>query len=210
MRDLPFTSWWFHGHLHHPPAPGKFMVLPAGGVYRGEVSCNRAFTSLGVVEKQMEEVYACPKPTKAYDTKTGAMHSSDDWGTPVDKLKDVTGCSISIAYESDPAKIKPEDFTVISTNWTCPWFKKVDFEIPADLPECPEGGCTCMWGWVHSGLAGGQENYLLNYRCRVEGAKGKRPLPKRESSHPCLWRPSRVLEKGAANSMYSIGKSSRY
>lgn len=108
------------------------------------------------------------------------MHTADKWMTPVDKLNDVMGCGIAIAYESDPRKIQPEDFTVISTNYTCPWFKNVDFQIPADLPPCPEGGCHCLWGWVHSSNAGAQENYILNYKCQVTGAKGSRALPKRE------------------------------
>ena len=183
LRDLPFSSWWFHGHLHHPPAPDKYMVLPSGGTYTGEVSCNKAFTSLGVLPEQRQGIYACPKPEAGRDgAGTGAMHAKEVWDTPVDELRDVTGCAIAIAYESDPTKIKPEDFVVISTNHTCPWFKKVDFQIPDDLPECPEGGCTCLWGWVHSSNGGAQENYILNYRCKVEGAKGTRALPKRTSS----------------------------
>ncbi|MGG6497384.1 UNVERIFIED_CONTAM: hypothetical protein NY603_31130, partial [Bacteroidetes bacterium 56_B9] len=84
-------------------------------------------------------------------------------------LHDVTGCAIAIAYESDADKVKPEDFVVISTNYTCPWFKEVDFEIPPDLPACPEEGCTCMWGWIPSGNGGIKEMYSLNYRCKVEG-----------------------------------------
>lgn len=180
LRDLPLTSWWFHGRLNNPPAPGAFMSLPAGGVYHGEVSCNKAFTRYGYPgSRQQDEIYACPKPDPKSKTTTGAMHTIDAWDTPVQELKDVTGCAIAIAYESDPKKIKPEDFVVISTNYTCPWFKEVDFEIPSDLPACPEGGCHCMWGWVPSGNGGIKEMYTLNYRCKVEGAKGTRALPKR-------------------------------
>jgi hypothetical protein len=90
---------------------------------------------------------------------------------------DVMGCGIAIVYESDVSKIKPEDFTVITVNYTCPWWKHVDFQIPADLPPCPEGGCHCMWGWVHAADAGSEQMYFNGYRCNVTGAMGTVALP---------------------------------
>ena len=90
------------------------------------------------------------------ETDTGMEHTPDPYSTPIDKLKNVKGCAIAIAYESDPHKIKPEDFVVVTTNFSCPWFKDVDFKIPAGLPECPEGGCHCMWAWNHSPAGGGE------------------------------------------------------
>ncbi len=67
LYDLPFSQWWGHGYLNIPPASGVFMDLvcrlvqhafdasadrlvsdqPAGGVFHGEVACNRAWTSYG-------------------------------------------------------------------------------------------------------------------------------------------------------------------
>lgn len=157
------------------------MNLPAGGTYHGQVACNKALTTYGVVPSQQTGIYAC----EGDDPKIGgigAMHTDDKWNTPVNQLKDVKGCGLSIAYKSDANDLVPEDFTVISTNYTCPWFKHVDFQIPADLPPCPPGGCHCMWGWVHSVLAGSEQMYQLNYRCNVTGATGTRAIPPRKSS----------------------------
>jgi hypothetical protein len=86
------------------------MNLPAGGTYHGQVACNKAWTKYGVDPKMTNSEYACDddKPGSG----TGAMHTTDRMGTP--NPKDVKGCGLSIAYESDVHKLKPEDFTVIS------------------------------------------------------------------------------------------------
>ncbi|WWC89343.1 uncharacterized protein L201_004264 [Kwoniella dendrophila CBS 6074] len=181
LMHLPFNQWWFHGYINKPPQEGKFMELPSGGTYKGQVACNKALTTYGQNDYQQTGIYACDGQG---DTGgIGAMHTSDQWGSP--DPKDVKGCGIAIAYESDVNKIKPEDFTVISTNYTCPWFKDVDFHIPADLPPCPEGGCHCMWGWIHAADAGSEQNYLLGYRCNVTGATGVTPLPAPQTANKC-------------------------
>jgi len=69
-------------------------------------------------------------------------------------------------------KIQPEDFAVISFNYTCPWYKDVDFQMPSDLPSCPEGGCHCMWAWVHSADSGSEQIYFNGYRSNITGATG--------------------------------------
>lgn len=174
LMDLTFDQWWFHGYKNKPPAPGKFMTLPSGGTYKGQVACNKALTSYGQNDYQQTGIYACDGDDNAKGG-IGAMHTSDQWGSS--DPKDVKGCGLSIAYTSDENSVQPEDFAVISTNWTCPWFKHVDFQIPADLPPCPEGGCLCSWGWLHSIDAGSQQNYHLVYRCKVDGAGGTVPIP---------------------------------
>ncbi|KAI9639795.1 uncharacterized protein MKK02DRAFT_4463, partial [Dioszegia hungarica] len=184
LADLPFSSWWFHGYINRPPAPGKMMNLPSGGTYHGQVACNKALTTLGGTPEQRNGIYACEGDDPNIGG-IGAMHTDDKWNTPVSQLKDVKGCGLSIAYKSDPFALQPEDFTVISTNYTCPWFKHVEFQIPADLPPCPPGGCHCMWGWVHSTLAGSEQNYVLNYRCNVTGATGMRELPPPKTANKC-------------------------
>jgi hypothetical protein len=71
------------------------------------------------------------------------MHTIDEWATP--NPTNVKGTSIAIAYKSDIHQVQPEEFTVISVNYTSPWFQQTDYRIPGDLPACPEGGCLCMW-----------------------------------------------------------------
>ena len=105
---------------------------------------------------QQEESEQCTRPT------SGARQ------TPTD----LKGCALAIAYESDPSKIQPEDFTVISVNHECVWKKNIDFQIPNNLPPCPEGGCHCLWEWTHAIDAGSQQLFHLAYRCKVDGRDG--------------------------------------
>ncbi|WVQ99392.1 hypothetical protein IAU59_006525 [Kwoniella sp. CBS 9459] len=181
LMHLPFNEWWFHGYINKPPQEGKIMELPSGGTYHGQVACNKALTTYGQNDYQQTGIYACDGdgPTGGI----GAMHTTDQWNSP--DPKDVKGCAIGIAYQSDVTKIQPKDFTVISVNYTCPWFKHVDFQIPADMPPCPEGGCHCMWGWIHSEDAGSEQNYFLGYRCNITGATGVTPLPAANTANKC-------------------------
>ncbi|OCF36854.1 hypothetical protein I316_01451 [Kwoniella heveanensis BCC8398] len=181
LMHLPFNEWWFHGYINKPPQEGKMMELPSGGTYHGQVACNKALTSYGQNDYQQTGVYACDGDGASGGI--GAMHTTDQWGSP--DPQNVKGCAIGIAYQSDVTKIQPEDFTVISVNYTCPWFKHVDFQIPADMPPCPEGGCHCMWGWIHSEDAGSEQNYFLGYRCNITGATGVTPLPAANTANKC-------------------------
>ncbi|WWC61848.1 uncharacterized protein I303_104433 [Kwoniella dejecticola CBS 10117] len=181
LMHLPFNEWWFHGYINKPPQDGKFMSLPSGGTYKGQVACNKALTTYGQNDYQQTGIYACDGDGASGGI--GAMHTSDPWASP--DPKDVKGCGIAIAYESDVSKIQPEDFAVISVNYTCPWFKDVDFQIPADLPPCPEGGCHCMWGWIHAADAGSEQNYFLGYRCNITGATGVTPIPPPKTANKC-------------------------
>ncbi|ORY34011.1 hypothetical protein BCR39DRAFT_232913 [Naematelia encephala] len=181
LANLTFSEWWFHGQIDSPPPDGKVMNLPSGGTYHGQVACNKALTTYGQNPAQQTGLYACDGTGP--QGGIGAMHTSDAWESP--DPKDVKGCGIAIAYESDVSKIKPEDFAVISVNYTCPWFKHVDFEIPSDLPACPEGGCHCMWGWIHSADSGSEQMYFVGYRCNVTGATGTTPIPQTKTANKC-------------------------
>jgi len=83
--------------------------------------------------------------------------------------------------------------TIISVNYTSPWFRLTDYHIPENLPPCPEGGCICTWNWVHragNGEGDGEEivrfsnsnsdisfeertygQYNIMYRCKIVGGK---------------------------------------
>jgi hypothetical protein len=110
LDHLSLDQWWFHGYANQPPAEGKMMLLPAGGTYHGQVACNKAWTKYGVDIKMTSAEYACDDD-KA-NSGTGAMHTTDRMGST--NPTDVKGCGLSIAYESDVTKLKPEDFTVVS------------------------------------------------------------------------------------------------
>lgn len=173
LMNLPMSQWWFHGYINTPPPAGAYMTLPAGGTYHGQVACNKDFTSYGLNENGTE--WACDS--------IGPLHTADAYGSP--NPTDVKGCGLAIAYESDVTKIQPEDFAMISVNYTCPWKKDVDLQIPADLPACPEGGCHCMWGWVHSADSGSEQMYFLGYRCNVTGTTATQAIPKPNTANKC-------------------------
>ena len=90
----------------------------------------------------------------AYSGNAGYGTNSPCVGQPISQFHttgfdDVKGCALAIAYKSNARDVKPEDFAVFSVNHTCVWYLNTAFEVP-DLPECPPGGCTCAWFWIHS------------------------------------------------------------
>jgi hypothetical protein len=182
LQQMNFNQWWFHGYIDQPPAAGVFMDLPAGGTFHGEVHCNRDLTSHRGY-KPGEDIMGCNLP--GGDGAGGPLHSTDKWGIPASETKNVKGCGLAIAYKSDAKSINPEDFTVISTNDKCPWRRAVDFQIPANLPKCPPGGCHCLWGWIHSSEAGTQQMYQVMYRCQVTGQTGNVALPAPKIANKC-------------------------
>lgn len=65
-------------------------------------------------------------------------------------IDDLKGCALAIAYNDVAANVQPEDFVVFSVNYTCVWTLHTSFSIPAELPPCPNGKCTCIWTWIHA------------------------------------------------------------
>jgi hypothetical protein len=164
------------------------MELPSGGTFVGQVACDKGWTIYSGNPNKPAPKRACtPNPDPKKPDQSGALHSSDPWSTPIDQLTDVKGTALGIAYESDITKLKPEDFVIISTNQTSPWLRDTEYKIPAGLPACPEGGCHCMWGWIH-GIKGGKSNemYMTGYRCQITSfdPNGK-PLPKPRIANKC-------------------------
>lgn len=139
LMDMTFDQWWMHGHLDYPPNPGDVFTLPAGTAVTTEIACNKGATSFfasadGGDIRSGDDV--CPgSPPSEYHT------------TGPDDLK---GCALAIAYKADARTVNPEDFAVFSVNQTCVWTRFTDFQVPARMPPCPEGGCTCAWFWIHS------------------------------------------------------------
>ncbi|KAJ9106717.1 hypothetical protein QFC19_003029 [Naganishia cerealis] len=138
LADMTFDDWWLHGkeYRNRPPKADKFMELPSGGVYHGYTSCNKQQSKYGTIASEANAtIYACKSSTDNPGDGIGAMHTSDVWANP--NPKGVKGTSIAIAYESDINKVQPESFSVISVNYTSPWFQQTDYHIPNDLPACP-------------------------------------------------------------------------
>ncbi|KAI0775035.1 hypothetical protein BD413DRAFT_603061 [Trametes elegans] len=174
LMDMTFEQWWFHGHLDYPPNPGDIFELPVGKPATTEIACNKGATtwfnsSEGGDIRQGDS--PCPNsPPAAYHT-TG--------------IDDVKGCALAIAYKSDAKQVQPEDFTVFSVNHTCVWTRFTDFQVPARMPPCPEGGCICGWFWIHSADSGGEQNYMNGFKCNITGSTSDVPLAKSQVARRC-------------------------
>ncbi|KAA1467126.1 hypothetical protein DENSPDRAFT_792244 [Dentipellis sp. KUC8613] len=180
LMDMTFDQWWFHGHLQHPPNPGDIFELPAGQNVTTEIGCNKGATSFFA------------------SSEGGDIRSGDDVcpGSPMAEyhttgFDDLKGCSLAIAYKSNASEVQPEDFTVFSINQTCVWTRFTDFAVPAKMPPCPEGGCTCAWFWIHGEDSGGEQNYMNGFRCNVTGSTSNVPLAEAQVPRRCGADPQR-------------------
>ena len=79
------------------------------------------------------------------------------------------GTAFAISYESELERVTLENLVVFSVAEHTPWKRLATYEVPGDLPACPEGGCTCAWLWVPKGC--GQPNvYMQGFKCAVTGS----------------------------------------
>lgn len=188
LRQLPFDQWWFHGHLDQPPHPDDIMELPAGGKVTTELACDKDATSYytsGPGGDQRSGNDPCP-PNKH-------IHANG--------LDDLGGCALAIAYKSDATQVQPEDFVVFSVNHRCIWDRFTDFQIPANMPACPDGKCTCAWFWQHREDAGGDEMYMNGFQCKVTGATATTAIPRGQVPTDCRDDSSKCV-KGAKQPFY--------
>lgn len=164
LANLPFDRWWFHGNKNKQPKAGVAPVnLPAGGKVTLQFSCNKRFTSFGGGGSNNNP---CPSDTPS-------MHA----GTPINDNA-LLGCGLAIAYKSDVNQVQPADFTIFTVNTQCVKTLRTDFQVPKDMPPCPNGKCVCAWFW--QGQNSANEMYMTGFNCNVSGgnANAKIGAPK--------------------------------
>ncbi|KAG8714139.1 hypothetical protein FRC11_009714 [Ceratobasidium sp. 423] len=190
LKNLPFDQWWFHGHLDQPPHANDIMELPAGGKVTTELACDKDATSYwpsGPGGDRQNGNDPCPGPPSQL------IHTNG--------LNDLGGCALAIAYKSDATQVQPEDFVVFSINHRCIWDRFTDFQIPANMPACPNGKCTCAWFWQHREDSGGDEMYMNGFQCKVTGATATTAIPKGQVPVRCVDDSSKCV-KGAKQPFY--------
>jgi hypothetical protein len=177
LFNMSFSQWWFHGHLDHPPNAGDIFNLPAGENVTTEIACNKGATSFfassegGDIRDPSNPNNPCPgSPISEFHT-TG--------------IEDVKGCALAISYKSDAKSVQPGDFAVFSVNQTCVWNRFTAFQIPARMPPCPEGACTCAFFWIHSPDSGGEQNYMNGFKCNVTSSTSAVPIAKSQVPRRC-------------------------
>ena len=157
MMNLSFDQWWFRGYLNSsPPHPNDIKQLPVGQPVITELSCDKDATSWwesgpgGDQRSTSQPDYPCPgQPTTAFHTNG---------------INDLGGCALAVAYKSDVLDVQPEDFVVFSVNQTCVWNLHTYFEVPANMPPCPNNKCTCAWFWIHKADSGSEQSWFTYRR----------------------------------------------
>ncbi|EIW57516.1 uncharacterized protein TRAVEDRAFT_29586 [Trametes versicolor FP-101664 SS1] len=167
LYNMPFSQWWFHGHIDYPPNEGDFFELEAGGTVNTVLSCDKGATIYYNSSQGGDVGYGSDSP--CVGAPTSAYHTTG--------IDDVKGCALAIAYKSDVHDVQPDDFTIFSVNHTCVWYQNTAFDVPS-LPACPEGGCHCAWFWIHSIDSGAEQIYMNAFKCKVTGDVGTQPLGK--------------------------------
>lgn len=119
FRDASFGDWWLHGAADQPPEGGQMLELPAGGQLHAELGSRKSFTSYG-------HAISC-----------------EDEGAVKDDLPNIS-CALALAYVANVEELHPDNFTVISVRHDC-GKPEVTFDIPRNLPDCPDEGCHCLW-----------------------------------------------------------------
>ncbi|CAI7579791.1 unnamed protein product [Penicillium pancosmium] len=181
LYNLAQEDWWFQhdrGCDAAPPADGDILELPAGGKFTVELAHNRAQTTLSYDGKYSSawpdgkdhpEDWAGPGNPPECIQDDGAMHTNNQ--------STAAGTAFAISYQSDLSKVTMENLAVFTVLEHTPWKREATYEVPADLPPCPEGGCTCAWLWAPNGC--GQPNmYMAGYKCNVtQSTSSKKVAP---------------------------------
>lgn len=150
LAEMTFDQWWGHGHLGYPPHPGDVYEFRVGEMAMLETACDKGATSYYTTSPNGDARDPNNPDTPCPHSPTAQFHTTG--------LSDVKGCGLAVAYKSDVNDTKPEDYTVFSVNYTCVWNRYTYFEVPQDMPQCPNDQCNCIWGWVHSPDSGSEQS----------------------------------------------------
>lgn len=199
LFQLPFKDWWFH-HVNQcdefPPPAGEFLELPAGRSVMVELATNRAKTSLSYNGQYASEWLDGANYPENYSKSPGCI-TTPNIHTQNESM--AAGTAFAISYTSDIKKVTPENLVVFSVRYKTPWKRVVYYDVPADMPACPEGGCICAWGWVPNGC--GEPNmYHVPFKCKVTGATSNKvvgtPNPPKwceDNTSACVTGPKQMI-----------------
>ncbi|KAJ7891382.1 hypothetical protein B0H14DRAFT_2335963 [Mycena olivaceomarginata] len=172
LYQLPQDQWWFHGYNgvpNFPPADGDFLELPAGKSFMVEIASNRGETTLSFDGDYTTDWPDGQNYPDDYNVDTCItspnMHTQNE--------TQAAGTAFAISYTSDIKQVTPANLVVFTVRYHTPWKRVTYYDVPADMPACPAGGCICGVRpfFLPSPRTCGQPNmYHLPYRCKVTGA----------------------------------------
>ncbi|KAI5458749.1 hypothetical protein BGZ63DRAFT_492511 [Mariannaea sp. PMI_226] len=202
LYDLPKSKWWMQadrGCDAVPPPKGEFLELPAGKSFKTEIANNRAFTTLsykGQYTTEWQDGKNRTMPWRGPGNPAGCLvdGSTDGSGGELHtkSIETAGGTAWAISYESDISKVTMDNLVVFSVRYYSPFFRETWYDVPADMPACPEEGCYCAWLWIPDGC--GQPNmYMQNHRCKVTGSTSTKKLGKPKAPVWCHQNPSKCV-----------------
>ncbi|KAJ3806350.1 hypothetical protein EV368DRAFT_50549 [Lentinula lateritia] len=215
LYQLAQSQWWFHavnGCNNQPPADGDILTLPAGESITVEIAANQGVTTLsfdGQYVSDWPDGHTYPDDYVSYYSPAFfAFHFSQRFSLRTVLIRSsvhtqnqsmAAGTALAIAYVSDVADVTPENLVVFSVTYNTPWKRLTTYEVPANMPACPEGGCICAWGWIPN--ACGEANmYFEGIRCQVTPGSDPKPLgtPKapvwcEDDTSACVTGPKQML-----------------
>ncbi|KAF8191670.1 hypothetical protein K438DRAFT_900332 [Mycena galopus ATCC 62051] len=198
LWQLPQDQWWFHAVNNvpnFPPDDGVFLELPAGETFTVEIASDRGETTLSFDGQYTSDWPDGQNYPSDYNVPTCItspnMHTQNQ--------SQAAGTAFAISYNSDITQVTPENLVVFTVRYHTPWLRVTTYDVPADLPACPSGGCICGWGWIPNGC--GEPNmYHLPYKCMVTGATGtkavgtpKPPVWCEDDPSACVTGPKQML-----------------
>ncbi|KAL4080520.1 hypothetical protein J3A83DRAFT_4422106 [Scleroderma citrinum] len=186
MYMLSQSDYWFHhvnGCDDFPPSPGVFLELPAGGSFTVEIAGNRGVTSLSFNGQYATEWTDGQPHPGSTTTLTDASYSSEGCITTPNMRKFLFVAGLV-------TKLVP---------YSTPWQRVTSYDVPANMPACPSGGCTCAWVWIPDGC--GEPNiYMEGFKCTVTNAKSTTPVgtPKapvwcEDNQNNCVQGPKQIM-----------------
>ncbi|KAJ6444104.1 proteophosphoglycan ppg4 [Purpureocillium lavendulum] len=201
LYDLPKSKWWMQadrGCDKVPPPSGEFLELPAGKSFMTELANNRAFTSLsygGSKTTEWQDGENRAFPWRGPGTPPGCLGDNPDkkgGELHTHSIETTGGTAWAISYETDLSKVSMDNLVVFSVRYYSPFFRETWYDVPADLPACPEEGCYCAWLWIPDGC--GEPNmYMQNHRCKVTGSSSSKRLATPKAPVWCKDDPSKCV-----------------
>jgi hypothetical protein len=179
LYQEPFANFWFQhdrGCDLVPPAAGDMLQLAAGGQVTLELAHNRAQTTLsynGQYAGEWPDGQSHPEDWNGNGVGDGCIQNDGAMHTCNQSTS--AGTALAISYQSNLANVTPDNLVVFSVLYNSPWKRIAMYDVPAGLPACPAGGCTCAWLWVPDGC-GTPNMYMAGYKCNVTGATSTTPV----------------------------------
>ncbi|KAK3390723.1 WSC domain-containing protein [Podospora didyma] len=177
LYNLPFEDFWMQhdrGCDKVPPPNGESLELPAGGRFKVELAHNRGQTTLSFDGRYTSDWPDGETHTEPW-TGANAGDCLSDGIMHAQSYETAAGTAFAISYHSNISEVNINNTVVFSVAANTPWKRETWYDVPADMPPCPVGGCYCAWLWVPQGC-GIRNEYMQNFKCHVTGSTSTKAL----------------------------------